>query len=293
MQQAQQLLKGAYDLHIHLGPSVIPRSIDMFDALAEADSVGMAGLVAKDHQLPTTAAAILANTHHEGVNGCELFSSIVLNNFVGGLNPMAVEAEIRLGAKVVWLPTIHAANHIAYYGGTEWNHLKASAPLPRVSAGITACDSGGELLPAMRRIIEIVAEHGVCLATGHLHPAEATLICRAAVNAGVKRVVLTHPDFETQAIPLATQIELAALGVMIEKTAIPVTLGHVTIADVAESINAIGAERCLIATDFGQCDNPAVPIGLLAFMEVLHENDVSLESLGRMVKNNARYMLGL
>ena len=284
------LLEGAFDLHVHSAPSHFPRRFDDWELAESLLAEGMGGAVVKFHAGGTAARASLVNKR---LGRDVLFGSITLNNFVGGLNPMAVEAEIRLGAKVVWLPTIHAANHIAYYGGTEWNHLKASAPLPRVSAGITACDSGGELLPAMRRIIEIVAEHGVCLATGHLHPAEATLICRAAVNAGVKRVVLTHPDFETQAIPLATQIELAALGVMIEKTAIPVTLGHVTIADVAESINAIGAERCLIATDFGQCDNPAVPIGLLAFMEVLHENDVSLESLGRMVKNNARYMLGL
>lgn len=284
------LLEGAFDLHVHSAPSHFPRRFDDWELAESLLADGMGGAVVKFHAGGTAARASLVNKR---LGRDVLFGSITLNAFVGGLNPTAVEAEIRLGARMVWLPTIHAANHIAYYGGTEWNHLKASAPLPLVPAGITACGNDGEPLPAMRRIIEIVAANGVCLATGHLSPKESVAVCLAAVAAGVKRVVLTHPDFESQAVPLEDQAALAALGVMIEKTAIPLTLGHTTIQRVAESINTIGAERCLIATDFGQCGNPAVPDGLLAYMEALHEHGVSWGDLERMVKDNARYVLGL
>ncbi len=284
------LLTGAFDLHVHSAPSHFPRRFDDWELAGSLIASGMSGAVVKFHAGGTAVRARLVNKR---IGREVLFGSITLNAFVGGLNPVAVEAEILLGAKMVWLPTIHAANHIACYGGNEWNHLKAAAPLPHVSGGITACGEDGELLPAMREIIAIVAARDVCLATGHLAPDESIKVCRAALEAGAKRVVLTHPDFETQAIPLATQIELAKMGVMIEKTAIPLTLGQVTARQMAASINEIGAAHCLLATDFGQCDNPAVPEGLHAFMEVLHENGVSRAHLRRMVTDNARYVLGV
>ncbi|MCC8193337.1 MAG: DUF6282 family protein, partial [Deltaproteobacteria bacterium] len=281
-------LEGAFDLHTHSSPSHFPRRFDDWELAESLCASGMGGAILKFHAGGTAARAALVNKR---IGREVLFGSITLNAFVGGLNPVAVEGELLLGAKMVWLPTIHAANHIAYYGGTEWNHLKAAAPLPHVSEGIAVCGPDGELLPETRKIIDLVAANDVCLATGHLSPGESAAVCRAAVEAGVRRIVLTHPDFETQAIPLAAQIELARMGVLIEKTAIPLKLGHVTVQEMARSINAIGAEHCLIATDFGQRDNPEIPGGLRAFMETLHENGVSIEHLRRMVIDNARYVL--
>jgi len=284
------LLDGAFDLHVHSAPSHFPRRFDDWELAEALDASGMGGAVVKCHGGGTAARVTLVNKRM----GRELlFGSITLNTFVGGLNPAAVEAEILLGAKIVWLPTIHAANHITFYGGTEWNHLKASAPLPRVTGGLSACDGNGKLLPEVRRIIDIVAENDICLATGHLSFAEAATVCTAAVAAGVKRVVLSHPEFELQATPLADQVALADMGIMIEKTAIPLKLGHVTAREMADTIIAIGAERCLLATDFGQCDNPDIPDGLFWLLHELHKNGVSQDSLERMVKDNARRMLGL
>ena len=45
--------------------------------------------------------------------GVKLFSGIALNNASGGINPHAVNHAINIGAKIVWLPTLSAANHIA------------------------------------------------------------------------------------------------------------------------------------------------------------------------------------
>lgn len=284
------LLEGAFDLHVHSAPSHFPRRFDDWELAESLIANGMGGAVVKFHG---GGAAARANLVNKRVGREVLFGSITLNAFVGGLNPAAVEAEILLGAKIVWLPTIHAANHIAYYGGTEWNHLKASAPLPQIAAGISACNREGELLPEMHRIIEIVVKHGVCLATGHLSLEESIKVCRATIKAGGERVILTHPDFETQAVPIETQIELARIGVMIEKNAIPLKLGHATSKDVADDINAIGVEHCIAATDFGQCNNPTIPEGLREFLEVLHGNGVSWNSLERMIKGNAQYLLGL
>ena len=287
---AKKILGGAFDLHVHSAPSHFPRRFDDWELAESLDESGMAGAVVKFHAGGT---AVRANLVNKRMGRSLLYGSVTLNAFVGGLNPVAVEAEIRLGAKIVWFPTIHAANHIAFYGGTEWNHLKASAPLPQVTKGIHACDESGVPLPETLRVIEVVAQNDVCLATGHLSPSEAIAVCREAIRIGVKRVILTHPDFETQAIPLERQIELAGIGVMIEKTAIPLKLGHTTMRKTAESVAAIGAEHCLLATDFGQIDNPNAPDGLLAFLEALHEEGLPWSDLERTVKDNARFVLGL
>lgn len=53
----------------------------------------------------------------ESITGLKVFGGIVLNRMAGGLNAAAVEAELALGAKEVWLPIISAVNHIRYHHG--------------------------------------------------------------------------------------------------------------------------------------------------------------------------------
>ncbi len=46
---ANALLKGALDLHVHSGPSTMPRQVDHFQATEEAAAAGMRGILFKDH----------------------------------------------------------------------------------------------------------------------------------------------------------------------------------------------------------------------------------------------------
>ena len=47
--KAEELLKGAYDLHVHSSPSVFPRELDGFQLIREADAAGMAGGMVEKH----------------------------------------------------------------------------------------------------------------------------------------------------------------------------------------------------------------------------------------------------
>src|SRR3546814_7765368 len=42
----------------------------------------------------------------------DLLSGVALNNSVGGINRYAVDHSIKLGGRIVWMPTFSAANHI-------------------------------------------------------------------------------------------------------------------------------------------------------------------------------------
>ena len=49
LDQARALLQGSYDLHIHPIPSHVPRLLDDFEVLAQAEEAGMAGVLLKNH----------------------------------------------------------------------------------------------------------------------------------------------------------------------------------------------------------------------------------------------------
>src|SRR3989442_3641491 len=97
-------LTGAADLHCHFGPDAHrERSVTALEAAREAAAAGHAAIVLKSHDYPTAA---LASVVDETVSGIRVFGGICCDREVGGVNPAAVETALRLGAKIVWLPTL-------------------------------------------------------------------------------------------------------------------------------------------------------------------------------------------
>ena len=100
-------MRGGYDVHVHVNPEVIRRRIDDVDFARRFADLGLAGFVLKSHYVPTAErAAVVRGVVPE----VDVLGSIALNNAVGGLNPLAVEIAEREGARIVWLPTVDAAN---------------------------------------------------------------------------------------------------------------------------------------------------------------------------------------
>ena len=79
---------GVIDMHTHTHPDVFGRSIDDVDLATLAKARGMRGIVIKNHISETASRAALAM---KAVPGIEVWGGIVLNNAVGGINPVAVE----------------------------------------------------------------------------------------------------------------------------------------------------------------------------------------------------------
>jgi hypothetical protein len=290
MKNTEEFLHNAIDMHVHSSPSHFPRLTDDIDLAKSLIEAGMGGAVVKFHGGGAAARAYLANK----CAGREvLFGSITLNGFVGGINALAAEAEILLGARIVWFPTIHSANHIRFYGHSEWKNIKADRPLPSPKRGIAALGEDGRLLPEAAEVLDVAAKYDVCVATGHLSIEESVVLCKEARERGVKKIVLTHADFETQKAPLTVQAELAKEGVLIEKTALSVKLGHIGIKEMAESIVHIGPEHCILATDYGQANSLPIPEGFAEFLSSLLENGVERDALKIMTKHNSRKILGL
>ena len=107
------ILKGAIDPHVHSGPSIAPRGIDHLELVRELSAAGFAAVVTKDHDYAGVATAELIRKHYPELS-TRIFSSIVLNNVVGGINPYAVEHTAAMGGKIVWMPTLAAENHLRW-----------------------------------------------------------------------------------------------------------------------------------------------------------------------------------
>ena len=113
-ERARVLVRGAYDLHVHVAPDVPPRRIDDVSLARRFAELGLAGFALKSHY---TSTAERAQVVSGVVPGVEVLGALTLNQAVGGMNPLAVEIAAREGARIVWMPTVDSPAETA--GRTE------------------------------------------------------------------------------------------------------------------------------------------------------------------------------
>jgi hypothetical protein len=293
--QAWGAIQGGYDLQVHVAPDVIERRIDDLDLAAEFLEHGLKGFVLKSHYFPTAERAQVVT---KAVPGIRAFGAIALNHSVGGLNPVAVELAGRSGCKIVWMPTVDAANETAGRPDGTKKHLPfwAKIQLELAATGvapppITVIDSAGKLTPPAKACLDLIAKHDMILATGHLGRREILALVTAAKELGLKRVMVTHAEFPSQNLSAAEQLELAGLGAVIEHCFTTMHTGKASWERVFESIRKVGPERCLISTDLGQTINPPVADGFAMFAQTLLDAGFSFADIRRMAVTNAEALL--
>ena len=106
-ERARELLRGAFDTHLHVAPDVVARRIDDLSLARRFAELGMDGFVLKSHYGST---AERANVVRAAMPGIEALGAISVNRAVGGVNVLAVEIAAREGARTVWMPTVDAVN---------------------------------------------------------------------------------------------------------------------------------------------------------------------------------------
>ena len=294
---ARDLVRGAYDLHVHIWPDVVERRIDDLALARRFAELGLAGFVLKSHYNSTAERAAVVR---EAVPGTDVLGAIVLNRAVGGMNPVAVEIAAREGARKVWLPTVDSENeraHLAAAGPDTklpvWSKLEFELREKGIGADpVAVFDADGELLPETRDVLALAAEHGMVLSTGHISGAEALTVVGAALAAGVENVVLTHPDYPGQAISIDEQVELARKGAMIERCFTTPYTGKCSWERWIEGTRAVGPERTVLSSDLGQVKNPPVEDGLPLMAEKLLEAGFSDGEVRTMAVDNTRLLAG-
>jgi hypothetical protein len=287
---AWKALEGAYDLQVHVAPDVIERRIDDLDLAKEFLAHGLRGFVLKSHYMSTAERAKVVS---RAVPGIEAYGAITLNHAVGGLNPVAVELAGRSGAKIVWMPTVDAANETAGRTDGPKEKLPFWAKIQRELAAtginpppISVIDAGGNVTDSARRCIEVIAKHNMVLATGHLGRAEIFSLVKTARAMGAMKVVVTHAEFPSQNLSAEEQLELAQMGALIEHCFTTMHTGKAPWDAVLASIRKVGPARCILSTDLGQTINPPVAEGFAMFAQRLLDSGFTLEEVRRMTVVN-------
>jgi len=285
-------IENAIDMHCHFGPDAIKgaamgqHSVTALEAAREVRDTGHRGLVLKSHSF--ASPQIAENIAHE-VPGLEVFGGICTDQPSGGLNVEGVATALAIGAKVVWLPTVHS--HQEFLNGK-------AEQMGLVGEGIRVIGEDGKPVEAVRAIFDLCQQYGAVLATGHTTLEEHHAVVKAFAREG--KVLVTHAG-ERMAGPHLTAEqarELADMGAYVELTAQccqPLWgMEPKTPEQMIEQLRHIGCKRCVLSTDYGW--TTAVPNpgpGMVSFLESLWQHGLSEDDLTEMAARNPARLLGL
>lgn len=296
-ERARELVHGAYDHHVHVSPDVMERRIDDLELANRFKELGLAGFTLKSHYVPTAERASVVRS---AVSGIDAVGAIALNAAVGGINALAVDIAAREGAKLVWLPTVNAANEMARlasssFGGGKlpfWARLQQELRENGISSEpVRVVDETGAVLPETRAVLGTVASHDLVLATGHLGRDEIFAVVEAAWEEGVHRIVVTHPEFPSQNLSAEDQSRLIEQGALMERCFTPAYSGKVSWEAMFENIRGTGPENSYLSTDLGQPANPPVEDGLALMADRLLSAGFEEEEVRTMAVENTRRLV--
>jgi len=290
-----RVLKGSVDLHVHPAPSPLPRRVDAVEAAQAAESIGMRAIVVKSHHHSTVTDVLALGRDLNGLP-VKVYGGIALNSAVGGLNPYAVDLALKLGGRIVWFPTIGSPQHIAHHAAHPDLKFPKLAVHVREERPIDVLDENGELRPEVHDIIGLIKEHDVILASGHMAPDRILAVFEAAHAAGVRRLLVNHPNFVVEATHEQGR-RFVELGAVIEHSLcmyddrssfynwdIDVLLGW---------IGAVGADRSTLGSDLGQMKNPLPSEAFTNIVGQLLDAGLGEADVEAMVRRNPARLLDL
>lgn len=293
-QRVDALLKGAIDPHVHSGPSIALRGIDHIELLEQASGAGFAAVVTKDHDYSGVMTAALIRKHRPDLK-TKIYSSIVLNNVVGGLNPYAVEHTAALGGKIVWLPTLAAENHLRWQEKAKWTH-PASSDRMRPVTPIKVLNDDKTVRDDTKEILDVVARNDMVLASGHLHVSETWIVFEEAQRRGVKRLVFTHPEDIVDA-SLNDVKGIAAMGAFVEHSLCMFLEGckfkSCEEEDLKKQIDAAGVGQTMLCSDLGQVGTFSPLDGMRRGIKLCMKLGFGDDDIRAMVSTNTAKVMGI
>ena len=292
----KELVKGAYDLHVHPGPDVQVRKVRDLELSRRCIDMGIAGYAIKSHYLCTAERAATVN---EIYPQCRAIGTITLNNSVGGLNPVAVEVAARAGAKIVWLPSVDSLYERQFlFSGKKdvilpyWTRIlkdldDTGVPCPPISL----TDENGRLRDEVYSIIDIANQYHLCIATSHVSHEDAFAVSKACKEKQFGRLLISHVLYPSTTYTLEEQMEFVRNGALLEYSYSTFTTKKTTYEATLAGIRAIGPDQCIISSDLGMPNGIYPDEGLLNFSKMLYEDGMTMEQIHKMNRDNTSSLI--
>lgn len=297
---APDVLAGAVDLHVHGYPDASPAwrmRMDDRAMVAAARDAGMGAVVLKSHFWPTMDRARMLQ-EELGDTDFTVHSSVTLNPLVGGISPATVEAAVAHGAAVVFMPTWGARNDHRHCGFVRTEIIEREFPRLAGTLGRTALsvlDGAGRLRAEAAEILDIAADGGQVVSTGHLSAPEALALAERAAEIGFDRLVFGHPLAASvgadpsalrRFVELGGYVELTAVQTMLAESPVPLETVHDTIA-------AVGVANVVLTSDVYFDWMPPHTELLRVFAGRLRDRGLTLPEVRTMLVDTPRRLLGL
>ena len=287
-------------MHVHIAPDVVERRIDDVALARRFEELGLAGFVLKSHYTSTAERAAVVRGV---VPGSRALGAIVLNRAVGGMNPLAVEIAAREGARVVWMPTVGLARRAraprppAARARTCRCGRRLEAELRerghRERAGRRRSTTTARCCPRRARVLEVVAEHGLVLATGHLGRDEVFAVVDAARRGGRASTSWSPTPTSPPRTSRSTSSSSSPTAARwIERCFTTPHTGKCSWEQWLEGTRAVGAERTLLSSDLGQVQNPPVEDGLALMADRLLDAGFGEDEVRTMAVTNTSRIAG-
>jgi hypothetical protein len=282
---------------VHSGPDLLPRKFNDIQLAELAQKRKFGGIVLKSHHAVTADRATLVR---EMFPGTKFYGAIALNNPVGGLNATAIDIAARLGARVCWLPTCDSANEQANVAGQldesklpYWMSIARELRAAGIAgAYLTVTDGHGKVLPEMQQCLEVIAKYDMVMATGHINPSELEPVIQAAKQAGVQRIIITHPEFPTTHLTVDDQKNLQQDDVYFERVFTTPHTNKCSWDETLNNIKEVGTSSTIVATDLGQTTNPGLQEGFEIYIDKLLDAGFTEANIKTMTQHNAAALLG-
>lgn len=282
-------MDGAIDIHLHAWPyPLINAGWDQIEISKRAYKAGMKAIVFKSHTIPTSATTPfvqrIINIYAQDIERepTQIFGGVTLNYAVGGLNPAAVQICAKLGEKVVWLPSHDSTHHHWVMGET---------------GGIELLTKDGEVVPQLKEIFKIIAENNMILDPCHASTKERFKIIKEAKKTRVKRIIITHPNWNVAKATIKQQLGMAKMGAYIGLfvyASVPnFNNPNCDPLEMIEIIKQVGSENIVVATDLGTIINVHPVEGMKLFIRILLVCGIEKKDIEIMIKRNLSYLLGL
>jgi hypothetical protein len=288
-QRAHELLEGAIDFHIHTGPDVFPRLLNDVEVAKQAKEAKMKAVLLKSHVTSTADRAQIASQ----VADFPVFGGIALNVPVGGVNPQAVEMAFRMGAKEVWMPTIHAEHYMREIGQVPM----FAKVVDNSVKGINLLQPDGTLIKEVLDVLEIIKKYDGILATGHISVKEAMVLVPKAKEIGIEKIVVTHPVSPMENYSISDMKEIVQRGAtMLEHVVNDTThqmKNPIPPSQIADAIKSVGADTAIMSTDSGQVINPAPVRSMEIFICQMLSLGIPERDIVTMTRDNPARMLGI
>jgi predicted DNA-binding transcriptional regulator len=319
----EKLLKGTIDIHVHAGPHIFssPRRVDPFQAAIQARDAGMQAIVYMDVFEMSNGTAWLVN---RVIPDFKVYGGLILNTVYGGMNPRAVKTALSYGDGAKY---VSFGAHSTYYQASregrviDGEFVPLSELFPKFKKEeLDRCiripieEAPG---PELDEILKLISSKpDVYMITGHVSAAEGVRLVELSEEYGIKKTVVSSAVTKiADKAQLKYMVDKGAyieytLAAYTHTTTIPKTHYYVEreyasidegmseepsggIKQVAEQIQEIGAEHCVISTDFGVYTLPTPVEGFREFIACLLDLGVSQEDIRKMSKTNPEKILGI